>query len=93
MPAQDRHADGLDRRHLGPDQRQQQVEVVDHQIVDHADVGGTAGERTDALGLDEFRLHRVSLQLFKGGIESFDVADLKQCLLAACQARPAPRPG
>ena len=45
MSAETAHADRFDGAHRRPHERQQQVEIVNHQIHDHADIGGASGER------------------------------------------------
>ena len=52
---QHRHADRLDRRDLRAHQRQDDVEVVDHQVEDDVDVEAALGERAEPVHLDEPR--------------------------------------
>ena len=55
-PGQHRHADRLDRRDLRPHERQDDVEVVDHQVEDDVDVEAALGERAEPVHLDEPRV-------------------------------------
>jgi hypothetical protein len=56
VAAENGHAQRLDRSHRRPYQGQHQIEIVNHQIEHHADIGGAAGEPAVALAGDEFRL-------------------------------------
>ena len=47
--------EGVHVAHRAADQRQDQVEVVDHQVEDGPDVGRPAGERAVPLALDQLR--------------------------------------
>src|SRR5207249_11602167 len=87
MTAEHTQSDCLDVNHRRPDQRQQEVEVVDHQVHDHADVGRAAGENAEPFAGHKFRLQSAIHQLFKGGIETLDVADLERGAMQVAQVR------
>jgi hypothetical protein len=46
-------ADRFDRGDLRPDHRQQDIEVVNHQIEDHVDVEAALGECAETMNFDE----------------------------------------
>ena len=53
------------------------VEVVDHQVEDDANVGGAEPERAEAVAFDEDRLEAVAGDRLVAGVEALDVADLE----------------
>ncbi len=53
---QHRHADGVDRLDLRMHQRQDDVEIVNHQVEDDVDVEAAFGKRAEAMDLDEARI-------------------------------------
>jgi hypothetical protein len=77
----DRHADRIDPLERLPDQQLDQVDVVDHQIQDHVDVGAARRERREPVRLDEQRLLQDVLERDQRGIEALEVADLEDPLL------------
>ena len=72
-----RGADGIDAVDLARHQRQDQVEVVDHQVEDHRHVGAALLERRDARRLDVERRAEPALHRGEGGGETLQVADLQ----------------
>ena len=60
------------------------VDVVDHQIEDDADVRRPKLERAEAVALDELGNDLVLANRREGGIESFDVADLQCGVCGSC---------
>ena len=54
-----------------------QIQIMNHQVVDDAHVGGAAREAAAAFGADVFRLQRQPLQRLEGRVEALDVADLE----------------
>jgi hypothetical protein len=61
----------------GGHQRQDDVDVVDHQVGDHVDVGGALGEAAHALGLDVARGVDALGQGHDAGVEALQMADLQ----------------
>src|SRR5665213_627012 len=61
-------------------EREDHVEVVDHQIQHDADVGAARGKRRQAMALDEFRLGGDGLEKCENGIEPLDVANLEDTI-------------
>jgi hypothetical protein len=55
-PVSTGHADRLDRAQRRRHHREEQVDVVDHDVEDDVDVGAALRERREALALDEARL-------------------------------------
>src|SRR5262245_48844604 len=62
LPAEDRYAQSLHRAYACPGQREQDIEVVNHQIQNDADVERPAGESPEPLAFNELRLERELLQ-------------------------------
>ena len=63
------------------------VQVVDHEIEDDADVDGAEAKRAEAVALHEPGLEVVPAQGEKGGIEALDVADLQDSAVPPRQRR------
>ena len=80
-----RRADRIDALDLARHQRQDQVEVVDHQVEDHRHVGAALLERRDAGGLDVERRAQPALHCGEGGGKTFQMADLQY---QPCASRP-----
>ena len=77
VPADDRRADGVNLAQRAADHRQHEINVVDHQIENHADIRRAEGEsagpdRFDILGRADPRGNGM-----EGGIEPLDVSHLK----------------
>jgi hypothetical protein len=53
------------------------VEIVDHDIEDDADVEAASGVRRKASDLEEAGVVEALLEGVEGGVEAFDVSDLK----------------
>ncbi len=77
MLADDGHADSLDAGEGGGHQALDDVEIVDHQVEDDADVGGAEAEGAEAVTFDEQRLEAHAGDGLEAGVEAFDVADLE----------------
>ena len=86
MLAGHRGADGVHAFDLAGDQRQDQVEIVDHQVEDHRDVGAALLERRDAGGLDVERRAEPAVHARERGGEALQVADLQHQLRSAARA-------
>jgi hypothetical protein len=86
VSAQDRDTHGFDRADRRPHERQYQIEVVNHQIQDRANVLRAAGEESEPMAGDEFGAQWPCEQVLESWVESFDVADLEECALA-CSKR------
>ena len=78
MRCQHRHARRADLGHVGPDQLEHQVEVVDHQIEDHRHVGPAGLERRQPLRLEESRLLEIAGRRPHRSVEPLDVPDLQR---------------
>ena len=78
VAAEQGNAQRFQPAHGRPDQSQQEIQIVNHQIQYDADIGRPACERAQALALDELGLKRVFLELLEGGIETFNVSDLDE---------------
>ena len=59
------------------DQLLDQVDVVDHQVEDHVDVGAARLERRQAMGLDEQRRAQHVGERHERGVEALEMADLE----------------
>ena len=67
----------IDFLHPAAGDRQDQVQVVDHEVQNRADVGGTERERACANGFDIFRIAEVGNSGGEGRIETLDMPDLQ----------------
>jgi len=74
---ENRDAGRPDLAHLRADQLEDQVEIVNHEIEDHRDVGAAGLERRQPLGLQEPRLVEVGGRGPHRPIESLHVTDLQ----------------
>ena len=77
MTAKGHRAQGVDIVDGGADQRQNQVEVMDHEIQHATDVGRTPGEGTVAFAFDQLGIDRPAGQFLEGGIEALHMPDLE----------------
>ena len=68
-------------------QREQDVEVVDHQVVDHVDVKAARRKHTQPVHLEKQRMIQNGLDRQHRWVESFDVADLQQALMPLCRVQ------
>ena len=84
MLAGHRRADRIDTLDLARDQRQDQVEVVDHQVEDHRHVSAALLERRNSGGLNIERGSEPSLDCREGGGKAFLMADLQYQTLRRC---------
>ena len=72
-----RRADSIHTLDLARDQRQDQVEIVDHQIENYRHVGAPLLERCNSSCLDVERGTQPSLDCCEGGRKTFLMADLQ----------------
>ncbi len=70
------HTNGVHRDDRGGDQVKQDIEVVDHEVKDDADVERAEGEWADAVAVNVKRGGEVCFGRDEGGVEAFDVSDL-----------------
>ena len=78
VAAEDRRADGRHMIHRASHQREQQIEIVNHEIEDGADVGAAAGEWSVPFGFDELGTNRPLDQFLERRVEPLDVPHLKR---------------
>src|SRR5262249_49170380 len=83
-------ADRLDRPDGRRHHREDQVEVVDHQIEDDVHVRATLAELRQPLALDEARLHHSPAQRADRRIEALEVPDLEHTPAPSTRALPSP---
>jgi hypothetical protein len=79
-----RDADGfhvLDRR---IHEREEYVEVMDHDIVDYVNIETAGRENSHAMDFEKHRLGDNLLDGYNGGIEAFDLPDLENAAEAFC---------
>ena len=72
---QHRHTDSVDRHHRRIDDRQDHVEIVDHQVEHDVDVEAALRERAEPVHLDEARHAEVRPRRDERRIETLGVAD------------------
>ena len=84
LAAQDGHAQGLDLAHRGADPGQGQVDVVNHQVQDHAHVHGAEGESAGPHGFDV-------LGVGAAAATAAAKAGLKRSTWPTCRIRPRRR--
>src|SRR5258706_469651 len=65
------------------DERQQQIDVVDHQVEDYRDIRSSRAERRQPLAVDESRAFDMRKRGTHGSVESLDVTDLDHHALPA----------
>src|SRR5205814_251310 len=70
---QDWHADGVDRLHIRIDQRQHDVEIVNHQVEHDVDVQAPLGEDAQTVHFDEPRIGDQGARHGDRGIEPLGV--------------------
>ena len=87
---QHRHADRLDRLDLGVDERQHDVEIVNHQVEDDVDVEAALGKRAEPVDLDEARIGQQRPRRGDRRIEALGVPD-RQDSAAASRPRRSSR--
>ena len=61
-PAQDRHANRINRLHRRPDEMQNDFQVVDHEIEHDTDVGAAIRKRRKPMRFDETRMGQTCLE-------------------------------
>ncbi len=75
---QHRNANGFNRRHLGIDDREDDVEVMNHHIEDDIDIKAAVGKRPKPMDFDKFRSADQRHCGGHRGIEALGVADAKR---------------
>ena len=80
--ADDGDADGFEVDDRRIDEREQDVEVVDHHVVDDVDVEAARRKNAEAMDFEKHRARDDFSDGDDGGIEAFDVADLKNAATA-----------
>src|SRR6185295_7640877 len=80
---QDGHPHRRDIPRFRSDERQQQIDVVDHEIEHHGHIRPARTERSQALAVDEPRPLHVRKRSAHRSVETLDVADLDQDALLA----------
>src|SRR5262245_48044217 len=68
-PRQDRNSDRLDRLDIRSHQRQQHVQIVNHQVEDDVDIKASLRKRAQTMDLDEARISQQRARLGNGWIE------------------------
>src|SRR5260370_10365396 len=81
---QNRNAHGLHLGHWLLDQREQNVEIVNHQVIDNIHSQAARCEYPQAMHFEKQRVVEDGLDGQYRGIESFQMPDLKQALIAVC---------
>ena len=79
---EDGQADGADLADGRGDEREDDVEVMDHEVEDHVDVEGTRGEDAEPMGLEEHGAVEVGAGGGDGWVEALEVADLDDAVEA-----------
>src|SRR4029453_8203437 len=74
-PGQDRYSDRLDRLDIRSHQRQQHVQIVNHQVEDDVDIEASFRKRTQTVDLDEARISQQRTRLGNGWIEPLRMPD------------------
>ena len=74
---EDGNAYGLDVRDRLADKREENVEVVDHDVEDDVDIQTASAENAEAMHFEKQRTFDEFFRGENGGIEAFDVADLE----------------
>ena len=72
---EDGEADGSDFADGGVGEREDDVEVVDHEVEDDVDVERAGGEDAEAVGLEEHGVVEALGDGGDGGVETLEVAD------------------
>ena len=80
--ADDGDADGFEIDDRRVDEREQDVEVVDHHVVDDVDIEAARRKNAEAMDFEKHRARDDFSDGDDGGIEAFDVADLKNAAAA-----------
>ena len=78
---EDGEADGADFFDGGVDEREHDVEVVDHEVEDDVDVERAGGEDAEAVRLEEHGAIELGAGGVDGGVETFEVADLDEAIV------------
>src|SRR5260370_8043146 len=81
---QNRNAHGLHLGHWLLDQREQNVEIVNHQVIDNIHIQAARCEYPQAMHFEKQRVVEDGLDGQYRGIESFQMPDLQQALIAVC---------
>src|SRR5713226_9567410 len=81
---QDRNPHGFDFHHRLVDQRQQNVQIVNHHIVDYVDVEAARGKNAQSMHFEKQRPVQDRLNRNHGRIETFDVAHLQNPSVFLC---------
>src|SRR5713226_8640435 len=83
--AQNRNAHGLHLGHWLLDQGEQNVEIVNHQVIDNIHIQAARCEYSQAMHFEKQRVVEDGLDGQYRGIESFQMPDLQQALIAVCR--------
>ena len=75
LVGQHRHAHRVDGRHIRANQRQQHVQIMDHQVEDDIDVETSRGKGTKPVHLDEARVRHERQGDADGWIITLGMAD------------------
>src|SRR5712692_10436912 len=81
---QNRNAHGLHLGHWLLDQGEQNVEIVNHQVIDNIHIQAARCEYSQAMHFEKQRVVEDGLDGQYRGIESFQMPDLQQALIAVC---------
>jgi hypothetical protein len=90
---QHRNAHGLYFGHVLLHECQQDVQVVDHQVVNDIDIQAACGENSQAVHLEKERMIQYRLNCQDRGVESFHVADLQDAPEFSCRVQERVRLG
>ena len=86
-----RNADGFQVRDRRVHQRKQNIEVVNHHVVDHVDIQAARRENAQAMDFEKHGARNDLLRRDDRGIEALDVADLQNAAGALRRMRSAGR--
>lgn len=87
LRGEDGDACGADVEHLGLREREDDVEVVDHEVEDDVDVERARGKEAEAVGLKEHGPVEAIDGGSDGGVEAFEVADLHDPVVLLCKGK------
>ena len=82
--ADDGDADGFEVNDRRVDEREQDVEVVNHHVVDDVNIEAARRKNSEAMDFEKHRARDDFSDGDDGGIEAFDVAHLKNAATALC---------
>lgn len=84
VPGNHAGTDGIDPLEGTPDETQNDINIVNHEIVNNTDVGTSGIEGSEPLGFNEQRLDVQIAHGPHGPVEPFDVPDLQDTILLFC---------